>query len=96
MKPVDQIKEKDMQVKQLWDRCKVLGIEADIRKRWRDGIDHHPRAEEIFEAIRASDWAFGGDHFCWKSGGDGDNGEMLKYALSVWCELEDQGAEGDD
>ena len=91
MNPVDRIKEKDPYANRLWAQCIALGIEPDIRKRWQDGIDHHPRAEEIFEAIRASDWVFGGDHFCWKSGGDGDNGEILKYTLSIWCELEDKG-----
>ena len=91
MIPVDKVKETDPEVNRLWAQCIALRIEADIRKRWQNGIDHHPRAKKIFNAIRASDWAFGGDHFCWKSGGDGDNGEILKYALSVWCELEDKG-----
>ena len=86
------IKDNDLVVQDLWDKCEVLGIEANVTKRWEQGIEHHRRAEEIFDLIKQSDWAFGGDHFCWKEGGDGDNGEHLKYALSIYCELEDKGA----
>jgi len=30
------------------------------------------------------------DHFCWKSGGDGDNGEQLMYQLDVLFERQDR------
>lgn len=80
----------DPTVKKLWDKCKELGIEADIGKRWEEGIPHHKKAEDIFDMIQLSDWAFAEDYFCWKQGGDGDNGETLKFALSVLCELEDK------
>lgn len=80
----------DPQVERLWGQCKKLDIEADIAKRWEQGIDHHPEAERIFELIKDSDWAFGNDYFCWKDGGDGDNGECLKFALSVLLELRDK------
>lgn len=80
---------KDPEVQALWNKCKTHGIEADIGKRWENGIDHHPKAEEIFSLIQESDWAFGDDYFCWKQGGDGDNGETLMQALSVLLELQD-------
>lgn len=71
----------------LRNQCKKLGIEADVNKRWEQGIEHHPEAVRIYELLKDSDWAFGNDYFCWKSGGDGDNGETLMYALSVMIEL---------
>jgi len=80
---------KDPKVKELWDECKKYGIEADCGVRWEKGIEHHPKAEEILKLIMESDWAFMGDYFCWKTGGDGDNGETLKFSLSVMLELED-------
>jgi len=80
---------KDPAVDAMWKECEKYGIEADIGKRWEQGIPHHPKAEEMFGMIKDSDWAFGGDYFCWKEGGDGDNGETLKFALSVLLELED-------
>lgn len=55
--------------------------------RWDRGVPHHPVAVAIFELLAASDWEYGGDYFCWKKGGDGDNGETLMFALS---ELLDQ------
>jgi hypothetical protein len=69
------------------NKCKKYGIIYDITERWEKGIEHHPKAKEIFNLISEADWLFGGDYFCWKSGGDGDNGEHLMYALSVLLEL---------
>lgn len=52
-----------------------------LTERWERGIPHHPRSEEIFKAIAKADWEVGGDFFCFKHGGDGDNGEHLMYLL---------------
>ncbi len=30
-----------------------------------------------------------GDYFCWKTGGDGDNGEALMYQMDAYFELQD-------
>lgn len=46
--------------------------------------DHHPVAEAIYTLLEESDWTLGGDYFCWKSGGEGDNGECLMAVLSEW------------
>lgn len=54
--------------------------------RWERGIEHHVVAEAIFDLIRRSDWEHGGDYFCWKRGGDGDNGETLMFSLSALLE----------
>lgn len=61
-------------------------VERDINKRWEEGIDHHPKAYEIAKAIGELDYKLGGDYFCFKFGGDGDNGEHLAYLLSIYFE----------
>lgn len=63
---------------------------TNITKRWEEGIPHHPKSIEIFKIIKDNDWKYGGDYFCWKSGGDGDNGEHLMYLLDIHFEIEDQ------
>jgi hypothetical protein len=86
----ERVREHDKEANTLWEECERLGIVADIGKRWEDGIDHHPEARAVFDLVKKADWVFGEDYFCWKSGGDGDNGETLMYALSVLFELRDK------
>lgn len=64
-------------------------IETNITKRWEQGLDHHPRSIKLFESIKNLDWKYGGDFFCWKAGGDGDNGEHMMYLLDIHFETED-------
>jgi len=64
-------------------------VELDINKRWEDGTPHDHRSEELFNAIADIDYKLGGDFFCWKSGGDGDNGEHLMYELDIYFEQKD-------
>lgn len=52
-----------------------------LAERWEQGVPHHPRSKEIYEAIAKADFEVGGDYFAFKSGGDGDNGEHLMYLL---------------
>lgn len=66
----------------------MSGVITDITERWKRGIPHHPKSVEIFKAIEENDWKYGGDYFCWKSGGDGDNGEHLMYLLDIHFEKE--------
>jgi len=49
----------------------------------------------MFRIVEEADWEYGGDHFCWKSGGDGDNGEALMYMLDVYFEKLDARTEKD-
>ena len=70
--------------------CKRYGIEINTNIRWERGIEHHEKSIQIFEVLELSDWLFNGDYFCWKSGGDGDNGETLMYALDVYFEMMDK------
>ena len=53
-------------------------------ERWEQGLPHHPKSEEIYNAIAKLDFKYGNDYFCFKSGGDGDNGEHLMYLLDMY------------
>jgi hypothetical protein len=68
-------------------------VERDINKRWENGIDHHPKSVELYEAIAKIDFELCNDFFCWKSGGDGDNGEFLMYEMDIYFECKDAGEE---
>ena len=63
-------------------------IEYDINARWEKGIPHHPKSEKLFKRLEEIDFKYGEDYFCWKSGGDGDNGEHLLYVLDILFEEE--------
>jgi len=76
--------------KQLAVLTYIPGVEYDINKRWENGTDHHPKSEELFKRIADIDFKHCNDYFCWKSGGDGDNGETLMYILDIIFE-EDEG-----
>ena len=61
-----------------------------INDRYKQGIEHNPRSIEIYEAIADIDFNQNGDYFCFKSGGDGDNGEALMYLLDIYFENKDE------
>ena len=42
------------------------------------------------EHIVALDFELNNDYFCWKTGGDGDNGEILMYLLDIFFEMKDK------
>ena len=52
-----------------------------LNERWEQGMPHDPRSIEVFKAIERIDREANGDFFGWKSGGDGDNGEILMFIL---------------
>ncbi len=60
-----------------------------INERWEKGIPHDPRSKKIYHSIAAIDFTQNNDYFCFKSGGDGDNGEALMYLLDIHFEQED-------
>ena len=74
---------------QLLAECRIYGVEHDIRVRWEKGTPHHPKAAELMRFVSEFDFALARDYFCWKTGGDGDNGEILMYELDVFFELQD-------
>jgi len=64
-------------------------IELDINKRWEQGMEHDSRSVALFEKLSEIDFNYGGDYFCWKRGGDGDNGEHMMYEMDIMFEQED-------
>lgn len=67
----------------------------EINRRWEEGVSHDPRSEALYKSIAKLDYEIGGDFFCFKSGGDGDNGEHLMYLLDVHFAEQDK-ATGDE
>jgi len=57
-------------------------------ERWEQGIEHHPKSKELARFIGDLDYEYG-DYFCFKFGGDGDNGEQLMYLMDVYFENKD-------
>lgn len=51
---------------------------------------HHPKSKEIYTFIAELDFRHGGDAFCFKSGGDGDNGEHLMNLLDCYFLFKDK------
>ena len=74
----------------LQNKVKELNI-LTPNERWESGKDHHNKSKILYDSISAMDLVFSDDYFCWKSGGDGDNGEELMYELDMIFELEDLG-----
>ena len=65
-------------------------LKDEINRRWEEGVPHDPRSEDLYRSIAELDSAIGDDYFCFKSGGDGDNGEHLMYLLDINFMLKDQ------
>ena len=59
------------------------------KDRWGQGIPHHPKSVRLMNFLMEHDFNDYGDYFCWKSGGDGDNGEALMYQLDAFFEAEE-------
>jgi hypothetical protein len=59
------------------------------KDRWSEGIPHDPRSIKIYKGIEKIAFEEYGDYFGFKSGGDGDNGEILMYILDDYFEDED-------
>ena len=64
-------------------------VEIDVNKRWEEDIEHHPKSIELMDKLKEIDFKYGDDHFCWKTGGDGDNGEILMYEMDIYFERKD-------
>ena len=70
---------------------KLLQIinEEKAKDRWGDCIPHHIKSLKLMAFLSEVDYQVYGDHFCWKTGGDGDNGETLMYQMDAYFENED-------
>ncbi len=65
----------------------------DPNTRWEDGVNHHPKSLRLMEFLLDYDFCKYDDYFCWKKGGDGDNGETLMYQLDAFFEMLDKKGE---
>lgn len=70
-----------------YSEAKILNL-TNI-DRWGLGMDHHPMSERIVEFLSEHDLHDYNDSFCWKTGGDGDNGETLMFQLDAFFEYLD-------
>lgn len=66
-------------------------VEAMGRLGLEDGAygmakSHTAEAQRIMEFLEFADYSFFGDGFCFKSGGDGDNGEAIMDLLDLYFE----------
>lgn len=68
---------------------KAKELKNTDKNRWEDGVDHHYNSMIIMEFLSAHDFNDCNDYFCWKFGGDGDNGESLMYQLDAFFETLD-------
>jgi len=59
-------------------------------KRWENGIGHHPKSIRLMMFLEEHDFNDYDDYFCWKSGGDGDNGEALMFEMDAFFEMLDK------
>ena len=55
--------------------------------KWLKNMNHHPKSIELYKFISDLDYKHG-DTFCFKSGGDGDNGEQLMYLMDAYFEVQ--------
>jgi hypothetical protein len=63
---------------------KIKKVNYSIEDRWQKGVDHNPKSVSLYKRIAELDYEQGNDFFCFKSGGDGDNGEHLMYLLDIY------------
>lgn len=69
-----------------YEKAKEIGL---IYDRWQVGTEHHPSSIRLMEFLEKTDFNDYGDFFCWKTGGDGDNGETLMFQMDAFFELLD-------
>jgi len=76
-----------------YEKAKALGLTT--LDRWGEGINHHPASERLMKFLVEHDFNDYGDYFCWKTGGDGDNGETLMFEMDSFFEMLDKEGKGD-
>lgn len=79
---------KELENRSDYEKAKELGL-VD-KNRWEEGRDHHYMSRRLMNFICEIDYNDYDDYFCWKVGGDGDNGETLMYELDAFFELMDE------
>lgn len=62
---------------------------------WVATTKHHPKSERLLQFMRLYDERKCSNHFDWRVGGDGDNGELAMYQMDAFFEMLDK-LEGQD
>jgi len=75
------------------DYQKAQGLGLTQQKRWENGVPHHPLSERLGRFLVEHDFRDYGDYFCWKVGGDGDNGETLMFQMDAFFEMLEKSGE---
>lgn len=57
--------------------------------RWSSGTEHHPMSIRLMKFLSEHDFKDYNDYFCFKTGGDGDNGETLMFQMDAFFETID-------
>lgn len=70
-----------------YETAKQLGLTT--KNRWEEGVAHHSMSIRLMKFLSEHDFNDYNDYFCWKSGGDGDNGEQLMYEMDAFFEKQD-------
>ncbi len=71
----------------VYELAKDKGLTS--QKRWEEGTPHHPKSIALAQFLSEHDFHDYGDYFCWKTGGDGDNGETLMFQMDAYFEALD-------
>ena len=71
-----------------YKKAKKLGLTQIDR--WGKGVKHHLMSIRLMEFLSKHDFQDYGDHFGWKFGGDGDNGEALMFEMDAFFEMLDK------
>jgi hypothetical protein len=71
------------------DYKKAKELNTIKKDRWENGIKHHPMSLRLMEFLEEHDFNDYDDYFCWKMGGDGDNGEQLMFEMDPFFEMLD-------
>ena len=77
------------------DYLKAVELGLTQKDRWSEGIVHHPMSERLMNFLADHDFIDYNDYFCWKTGGDGDNGESLMYQMDAFFEMLDNEKKSD-
>ena len=72
------------------DYEKAKSLELTKLNRWEDGTEQHPMSKRLVEFLSEHDFHDYRDYFCWKTGGDGDNGETLAFQMDAFFEMLDK------
>lgn len=77
-------------VNQSGDYRRAVDLGLTEIDRWGEGVEHHPMSERLMTFMKDHDFIDYDDYFCWKTGGDGDNGENIMFEMDAFFELLDK------